>query len=423
MLIRDQGLAFIEWEHFWPIRKLLAESHLRGRSNARTTQVNAVDTSSVVFCNICAVGTQTEESKDPDWEEWILNGVVEDVDIDLKDEGTIAEGEYRVCALETQLEEEEEFEPPKGISPPHAGDEYDRECEKCRQALGMRRLHRHGKSESRNVLSVDLSGPHPEAVGTRFKYMLVAVFNHDPQEKNLPFVRGLSTKTAKETCEAIESVLAELNSILGEQTVVRVHTDAGKEFVNKAVTEMLRSKGIHTTTTGGYDPKANGRAERYVGLMKQRATSYLIHAGIPLKFWYWACTQAAYMYRATVLGLKLPSDAPTFGNRVLVRDPKAEDKRFTKRTKEAIFLCWDTSVIQGAYAMTTKEDGSHTMVAVSGPRPWPRPDCKEVWHLEEEPNGDNTVWISNKGRLIWTPPDNTEVVTFEERNYPDLKVE
>ena len=50
----------------------------------------------------------------------------------------------------------------------------------------------------------------------------------------MPFVRGLSTKTAKETCEAIESVLAELNSILGEQTVVRVHTDAGKEFVNKA---------------------------------------------------------------------------------------------------------------------------------------------------------------------------------------------
>ena len=87
--------------------------------------------------------------------------------------------------------------------------------------------------------------------------------------------------------------------------------------------------------------------------MKQRATSYLIHAGVPLKLWYWACTQAAYMCRAKVLGLKLPSDAPTFGNRVLVRDPKAEDKSFTKRTKEAIFLCWDTSVIQGAYAMTT----------------------------------------------------------------------
>ena len=69
-----------------------------------------MDTNSVVFCNICAVGTQTEESKDPDWEEWILNGVVEDVDIDLNDEGTIAEGEYRVCALETQLEEEEEVE-------------------------------------------------------------------------------------------------------------------------------------------------------------------------------------------------------------------------------------------------------------------------------------------------------------------------
>ena len=43
-----------------------------------------------------------------------------------------------------------------------------------------------------------------------------------------------------------------------------------------------------------------------------------------------------------------------------------------------------------------------------------------MWHIEEEPNGDKKVWISNKGRLIWTPPDNTEVVAFEERNYPDL---
>ena len=30
-LIRDQGLAFIGWQHVWPIRKLLAESHHKGR--------------------------------------------------------------------------------------------------------------------------------------------------------------------------------------------------------------------------------------------------------------------------------------------------------------------------------------------------------------------------------------------------------
>ena len=118
----------------------------------------------------------------------------------------------------------------------------------------MRRQHEKGKSESTNVLSADLSGPHPEAVGTKFKYMLVAVFNTGPKQKNLPCVRGISTKSAKEVKDSINSVLAELNSILGEQLVVRLHTDAGKEFVNKAVNEMLRDIKILPTTTGGYDP-------------------------------------------------------------------------------------------------------------------------------------------------------------------------
>ena len=83
---------------------------------------------------------------------------------------------------------------------------------------------------------------------------------------------AISTKSAKEVKDSINSVLAELNSILGEQLVVRLHTDAGKEFVNKAVTDMLRDIKILPTTTGGYDPRANGRAERYVGLINQRAT-------------------------------------------------------------------------------------------------------------------------------------------------------
>ena len=56
--------------------------------------------------------------------------------------------------------------------------------------MGLRRPHKHGQSESQNVLSADLSGPHPEAVGTKFKYMLVAVFNAGEYGKDLPFEIG-----------------------------------------------------------------------------------------------------------------------------------------------------------------------------------------------------------------------------------------
>ena len=59
--------------------------------------------------------------------------------------------------------------------------------------------------------------------------------------------------------------MAELSYNLGAQVVVRLRTDAGKEFVNRAINEMLRDINIYATTTGGDDPRANGRAERYVG--------------------------------------------------------------------------------------------------------------------------------------------------------------
>ena len=65
---------------------------------------------------------------------------------------------------------------PPAIPPPHFGDEHDRGCDRVREALGMRRRHMKGVSESTHVMSADLSGPHPEAVGTHFTYMVVAVF-------------------------------------------------------------------------------------------------------------------------------------------------------------------------------------------------------------------------------------------------------
>ena len=42
----------------------------------------------------------------------------------------------------------------------------------------------------------DLSGPHPEAVGTTLRYMRVDVFNPGPQQLHLPFARRIITMSA-----------------------------------------------------------------------------------------------------------------------------------------------------------------------------------------------------------------------------------
>eukprot|EP00975_Prorocentrum_lima_P027814 5849097-Prorocentrum_lima.AAC.1 len=64
----------------------------------------------------------------------------------------------------------------------------------------------------------------------------------------------------------------------GEQVVVRFHSDAGSEFWNREVSELLNENLVMQTKTAGCDPKANGRAERFIGILKRRATTYLIHA-------------------------------------------------------------------------------------------------------------------------------------------------
>ena len=92
--------------------------------------------------------------------------------------------------------------------------------------LGLQRRHAHGSSNAIKVQNADLSGPHPEAVGTNYAYMLVAVFKGSRSKTNLPFVRGQTTQTATYTNESIESVLANMHCLVGEQLVVRCHSDA-----------------------------------------------------------------------------------------------------------------------------------------------------------------------------------------------------
>ena len=258
-----------------------------------------------VRCTQC-VSTQTdiEVSLDPEWDKWIQTVIYEDDELMLN--ASDPQGQ-RDEGVQRGVPGSPEIPMPEGRGAARNGDTYSKECARCREALGLKRPHPHGKSTSQNVLSADLSGPHPEAVGTKFKYMLVAVFNGGPKTKNLPFVRGLTTKSSQEVVTGIKSVIAELNSIMGEQIVVRFHTDAGGEFLNEAMKSLLTTMEIHQTKTAGHDPKANGRAERYVGIIKRQATSYLMHSKLPLKFWYWAANQAADLYRKTDDGGEAPS--------------------------------------------------------------------------------------------------------------------
>ena len=149
----------------------------------------------------------------------------------------------------------------------------------------------------------------------------------------------MTSKQGKEVASAVQSVVVEVGAIFGEPGLLtRFHSDAGGEFFNAHMKQLLLEMGMFQSSTGGHNPKSNGLAERFVGIIKHKAASYLTHAELSLGFWYWAAMQAAYVYRTKVLGSPLPKNAPSFGDRVLVRDVKGERQVSQTKVKKR-FSC------------------------------------------------------------------------------------
>eukprot|EP00975_Prorocentrum_lima_P038825 8156289-Prorocentrum_lima.AAC.1 len=67
--------------------------------------------------------------------------------------------------------------------------------------------------------------------------------------------------------------------------------------------------------------------------------------------------------------------------------------------EEGIFLCWDPKTIQGACLAVVRPNGNTSIVVASAPNPWPHEDAKEMWKIEEGPNGKQRIWISNTRRI------------------------
>ena len=193
----EQGLAFLDWVDFAPIRAALIERHRQGRLPVGVRPgVHEICTNSEETDLESRVGAACAlEGETSLWQGWLKGP--------MHDDGLWVNA---MCA----------------------GDKYDPEYGDCKRAIGDRRLHRKGAMNSKWAMSADLSGPHPVAVGTKYSYLLVAVVTTEEPGNNLPFVRGLSSKRADEVNDALESVITELEHLTESRNIVtRFHSDAG----------------------------------------------------------------------------------------------------------------------------------------------------------------------------------------------------
>ena len=118
------------------------------------------------------------------------------------------------------------------------------------------------------------------------------------------------------------------------------------------------------------------------------------------------------------MGKTLREDVPVFGNSVLVRSPKGEEKSFVEKAKCGIFLAWDHTVTRGAWVACMQQDRP-VIIRCTAPVTWP---SKDRWKFVKGPKGAEKVWVSTSGEVRFGELSDSEVITFEERViHPDSK--
>ena len=160
-------------------------------------------------------------------------------------------------------------------------------CRGCLEAEGPRKIHRTVRDidKATHTLHIDIAGPLAVS-DDGFAYFLVGALRM-PGLPLLIDVRTLTSRTSTEVCDELEKMVSFLEALqtegfgIGETSrIKRLHSDRAGEFTAPYFSRFLANhKSMHHSFTSGYDPQANGTAERAVGLIKSLASRCLCTAG------------------------------------------------------------------------------------------------------------------------------------------------
>ena len=189
-------------------------------------------------------------------------------------------------------------------------------------------------------------------------------------------------------------MVAQIHSMAGTRPeVVRLHSDCAAEFVAKDMKEAAEQKGIFRTMSVPYEHASNGRAERAIRYLKERATKYILESGAPSELWPYALCEAAIVQREEVLNLKKIKNQPLPWMMVAINIHNPEP--FTAKTETARFLCRDEHTSNGALCMVSRNG---RQVITTARLPAVIPVDQRVWKTHTTPLGD-MVWVSDRGEV------------------------
>ena len=93
----------------------------------------------------------------------------------------------------------------------------------------------------------------------------------------------------------------------------------------------------------GYDHAGNGLAERWVGIIKVRATALLADVRLPSEYWFCACRWVAYIPTHRVTETATDKGLPNFGDVVVVHQALKKPPSLENRGTTIQEFVWDTT--------------------------------------------------------------------------------
>ncbi|GJU63527.1 retrovirus-related pol polyprotein from transposon TNT 1-94 [Tanacetum coccineum] len=179
--------------------------------------------------------------------------------------------------------------------------EKDHLCSACALGKSTKKPHK-PKSEDTNqeklyLLHMDLCGPMCVASVNGKKYILVIVDDYS----RFTWVKCLRSK---DEAPAFIINFLKMIQVRLKETVRRIRTDNGTEFVNQTLREYYEKVGISHETSVARSPQQNGVVERRNRTLIEAARTMLIYAKAPLFLWAEAVATACYTQNRSMIRLR-----------------------------------------------------------------------------------------------------------------------
>ncbi|GJU15949.1 retrovirus-related pol polyprotein from transposon TNT 1-94 [Tanacetum coccineum] len=176
--------------------------------------------------------------------------------------------------------------------------EKDHLCSACALGKSSKKPHK-PKSEDTNqeklyLLHMDLCGPIRVASVNGKKYILVIVDDYS----RFTWVKCLRSK---DEAPAFIINFLKMIQVRLKETVRRIRTDNGTEFVNQTLREYYEQVGISHETSVARSPQQNGVVERRNHTLIEAARTMLIYAKAPLFLWAEAVATACYTQNRSMI--------------------------------------------------------------------------------------------------------------------------